>query len=158
MVGISCSWMFLGFHCTVALWQGRKELTHSFQLIQKSPDLGVFAWRRKNSVGTFGIWSELCVCPHPAVGDDICFIITVSHGIVRYREKPDYDMLLTEHPTLAVILPPFPLFSCSYHYKKKKSRSKILLCRILSAIGITVTFPETLWPAGGKPVHLRILQ
>lgn len=52
----------------------------------------------------------------PAVGDDICFIITILHGIAMYREKCDYDVPLTEHPTLAVVLPPLPLFSCSYRY------------------------------------------
>lgn len=70
--------------------------------------LELIAWGRKNSVGKFGPWSEPCVCPLMAVGDDICFIMTVLDGIVVYWEKPDYDLLLSEQPSPAVILPPLP--------------------------------------------------
>lgn len=92
------------------------------------------------------------------MADDIRFITTVSHGIVRYWEKSDYDMPLTEHPTL-VILFPLPLFSCSYHYKKNNNPgAKSCFVKVLSAVEVTVVFPETLWPSGGKLVHVRIFK
>lgn len=139
MLGSSSSYMFLDFCCTVALWQGRKKTSLSFLTIQKSPNLGDFAWRRKISVGTFGCWSELCVCPFPAVGDDIWFIIIVFHGIARCWEKSDYGLPVTKHPAQAVILPSLPLFSWSYCLNKQTNKpgAKSCFAKVLSAVGVS---------------------
>lgn len=161
VMGVSCSSMFL-------LYCGRRERSSLLPSDQfrRHQILGLISWRT-DSVRTFGPRSELCVCPLPSVGDDTGFIILVSHGIATYWEKSDYDLLLTEHPILKVILPLLSLLSCSYHHKKKPTTSqqqqqnnpgvKSCFTKVLRAVGVTVVFPENLWPSQGKLVHVRIL-
>lgn len=111
MVGISCSLMFL-FYCG----RGERSSLLPSDWFRRHLILGLIARGRKNSGGTFGPWSELCVCPFPSVGDDTHFIIPVSHEIATYWEKSDYDLLLSEHPRLKVILALLSLFNCRYHH------------------------------------------
>lgn len=132
-----------------------KEEAHSFLPAdsEEAWSWGLLLEEEKNSMVKFGPWSELCVYPLLAGGDDICSIMTVLDGIVVYWEK---SMFCAYWASIISSYSAPIVSSGGYQYIKKKSRSK-LLCISLRAVGGTLMFPETLWLSDKKLAHIRML-